>query len=188
MKSKLLDRFKFKGKIPEGPVNHPQDETAQNLDGGDNRRDFIKKSALGGLSLGMLFNGNPAKEIEFLSQKVNRSSSPSDLKITDLRIAVIDKAPMKCPIIRIDTNQGISGYGEIRDGASAKYGLFLKSRLLGKNPCTPEMLFKEIKQFGGHGRAAGGVCGVEMALMESLWRSRLSNARWKIQRLHSYLW
>ncbi|MFT6879658.1 MAG: L-alanine-DL-glutamate epimerase-like enolase superfamily enzyme, partial [Arcticibacterium sp.] len=166
MKSKLLDRFKFKGKIPEGPVNHPQDETAQNLDGGDNRRDFIKKSALGGLSLGMLFNGNPAKEIEFLSQKVNRSSSPSDLKITDLRIAVIDKAPMKCPIIRIDTNQGISGYGEIRDGASAKYGLFLKSRLLGKNPCTPEMLFKEIKQFGGHGRAAGGVCGVEMALMD----------------------
>jgi L-alanine-DL-glutamate epimerase-like enolase superfamily enzyme len=114
----------------------------------------------------MLFNGNPAKEIEFLSQKVNRSSSPSDLKITDLRIAVIDKAPMKCPIIMIDTNQGISGYGEIRDGASAKYGLFLKSRLLGKNPCTPEMLFKEIKQFGGHGRAAGGVCGVEMALMD----------------------
>ncbi|WP_341226584.1 mandelate racemase/muconate lactonizing enzyme family protein [uncultured Arcticibacterium sp.] len=174
MKNNLFDRFKFKGEIPSGPTVHQADQTAQKLasengtepNKGDNRRDFIRKSALGGLSLGMMFNGQPDKEIEFLSQKVKRSSSPSDLKITDLRIAIIDKAPMTCPIIRIDTNQGISGYGEIRDGASAKYGLFLKSKLLGKNPCNPEMLFKEIKQFGGHGRAAGGVCGVEMALMD----------------------
>jgi L-alanine-DL-glutamate epimerase-like enolase superfamily enzyme len=28
------------------------------------------------------------------------------------------------------------------------------------------MLFKQIKQFGGHGRLAGGVCGVEMALWD----------------------
>lgn len=174
MKNNLFDRFKFKGEIPEGPVVHKADATAHKIasengtepNKGDNRRDFIRKSALGGLSLGMMFNGQPDKEVEFLSQKVRRSSSPSDLKITDLRIAIIDKAPMTCPIIRIDTNQGISGYGEIRDGASAKYGLFLKNRLLGKNPCNPEMLFKEIKQFGGHGRAAGGVCGVEMALMD----------------------
>jgi L-alanine-DL-glutamate epimerase-like enolase superfamily enzyme len=73
---------------------------------------------------------------------------------------------MTCPILRIDTNQGISGYGEIRDGASAKYGLFLKSRLLGKNPCHVEQIFKSIKQFGGQARAAGGVCGVEMALWD----------------------
>ncbi|MDP5139695.1 MAG: mandelate racemase/muconate lactonizing enzyme family protein, partial [Spirosomaceae bacterium] len=117
-------------------------------------------------SLGMLFDGQPDKEIEFLAQKVKRSSNPSDLKITDVRIAIITKAPMTCPLIRIDTNQGITGYGEIRDGASAKYGLFLKSRLLGKNPCDVEKIFKDIKQFGNHGRAAGGVCGVEMALMD----------------------
>lgn len=30
----------------------------------------------------------------------------------------------------------------------------------------PGNAFKEIKQFGNHGRAAGGVCGVEMALMD----------------------
>ena len=136
MKKNLLDRFKFNGLIPDGPAMHQSDETAHKIAsengndktlGGDNRRDFIRKSALGGLSLGMMFNGNPAKEVEFLSQKVKRASSPSDLKITDLRIAVINRAPMTCPIIRIDTNQGISGYGEIRDGASAKYGLFLNN-------------------------------------------------------------
>ena len=34
------------------------------------------------------------------------------------------------------------------------------------NPCNVEMIFKRIKQFGYHGRQAGGVCGVEMALWD----------------------
>ncbi len=164
----LLDRFKFKGVIPEAPksIQNTDNQAIESISNGDNRRDFLKKASLGGLSLGLMFDGKPEQEAEFLTQKVRKLSNPSDLKITDLRIAVVTKAPMTCPLIRIDTNQGISGYGEIRDGASAKYGLFLKSRLLGKNPCTPEMIFKDIKQFGNHGRAAGGVCGVEMALMD----------------------
>lgn len=164
---KALDRFKFNGLIPTGPAEKKGTEPSQKSESdGDNRRDFLRKSALGGLSLGMMFNGQTDKEIDFITQKVRRSSAPSDLKITDLRIAVVTGAPMTCPIIRIDTNQGISGYGEIRDGASKNYGLFLKSRLLGKNPCAVEKIFKDIKQFGGHARAAGGVCGVEMALWD----------------------
>ena len=35
------------------------------------------------------------------------------------------------PLIRIDTNQGISGFGEVRDGGSARYALFFKIRLKG---------------------------------------------------------
>ena len=42
----------------------------------------------------------------------------------------------------------------------------LKSRLLGQNPCNIEMLFKLLRQFGGHGRLGGGVSGVEMALWD----------------------
>lgn len=130
------------------------------------RRSFLKNTALGGLSLGMLFDTNTDQELEYLTQKVNRASKPSELKITDMRIATLRGVPFTSPIIRIDTNQGIVGWGEVRDGASAKYALFLKSRLLGKNPCNVEQLFKIIKPFGGHGRAAGGVCGVEMALWD----------------------
>ncbi|WP_336517854.1 mandelate racemase/muconate lactonizing enzyme family protein [Pollutibacter soli] len=162
---KIFDRFKFNGAVPEAPANVAQNEGEEQKHG-DNRRDFIKKASLGGLGLGMLFDSDPAKEIDYITQKVRRSSAPSDLKITDLRIAVVTGAPMTCPLIRIDTNQGISGYGEVRDGASKNYGLFLKSRLLGKNPCSVESIFKTIKQFGGQGRAAGGVCGVEMALWD----------------------
>ena len=74
--------------------------------------------------------------------------------------------PFDVSILRIDTNQGISGYGEVRDGASPSYALLLKSRLLGENPCNIDKIFRVIKQFGFHGRQGGGVCGIEMALFD----------------------
>jgi len=124
------------------------------------RRSILKSSAaaLGGA----LLANAPA---EAALQSVNTRSSPSELKITDLRVATI-RAPMRCPIIRLDTNQGIYGLGEVRDGASATYALMLKSRLLGENPCNVDRLFRKIKQFGGHARQGGGVSGVEMALWD----------------------
>src|SRR6202142_2634555 len=73
---------------------------------------------------------------------------------------------MNCTIVRIDTNQGISGYGEVRDWASSTYALLLKSRILGENPCNIDKIFRKIKQFGGDARQAGGVCGIEMALWD----------------------
>ena len=97
---------------------------------------------------------------------MNESSRPSDLKITDLRIARLTGAPFRAFLLRLDTNQGISGYGEVRDGASATYALMLKSRLLGENPCDVDRLFRRVKQFGHHGRQGGGVSAVEMALMD----------------------
>ncbi|MEI7770570.1 MAG: mandelate racemase/muconate lactonizing enzyme family protein [Chloroflexales bacterium] len=97
---------------------------------------------------------------------VARSSRPSDLRITDLRTATVGWDTWHFTIIRIDTNQGLSGYGEVRDLASKRYALMLKSRLLGENPCDLDKIFRKIKQFGHHGRQAGGVCGVEMALMD----------------------
>jgi L-alanine-DL-glutamate epimerase-like enolase superfamily enzyme len=110
--------------------------------------------------------GNLDDQIAFATQNVNRNSKPADLKITDLRIAHVQGAPMRVPIIRIDTNQGLHGYGEVRDGGSPRYALFLKSRLLGENPCNVERVFKKIKQFGHHARGGGGVSGIEMALWD----------------------
>jgi L-alanine-DL-glutamate epimerase-like enolase superfamily enzyme len=60
---------------------------------------------------------------------VQRSSSPTDLKITDMRTA--KTAVMGgTTIIRIDTNQGIYGLGEVRDGADSRYALILKSTII----------------------------------------------------------
>ena len=98
--------------------------------------------------------------------RVNSSSKPSELRITDMRVAEIVGAPFTSALLKIYTNQGIVGLGEVRDGASATYALMLKSRLLGENPCDVDRLFRRIKQFGGHGRQGGGVSAVEIALWD----------------------
>lgn len=133
---------------------------------GNDRRDFLKKVGAGGLMLGGFMFSPIEDTIAQATSKVNKASSPSDLKITDMRFAVVMNGHARCPIIRIDTNQGISGLGEVRDGASWRYAMFLKSRIMGMNPCSVELIFKRIKQFGFHGRQGGGVCGVEMALWD----------------------
>lgn len=97
---------------------------------------------------------------------VRSYSRPSELKITDMRTATVGWESWRFTLIRLDTNQGISGYGEVRDGASKTYALMLKSRLLGENPCNVDKLFRRIKQFGHHARQGGGVSAVEMALMD----------------------
>jgi L-alanine-DL-glutamate epimerase-like enolase superfamily enzyme len=101
-----------------------------------------------------------------LASNINTNSRPSDLKITDIRICNLVGLPMDASIIRIDTNQGISGYGEVRDWASPSYAMMLKTRIMGENPCNIDKIFRKIKQFGYHGRQAGGVCGIEMALFD----------------------
>ena len=125
------------------------------------RRSFLKGVA-GAVGLSLWAD----ETLEALPQNVNTNSRPSELKITDLRVLVIARAPMSCPIIRLDTNQGIYGLGEVRDGASKNYALMLKSRLLGENPCSVDRVFRKIKQFGGPSRQGGGVSGVEMALWD----------------------
>ena len=101
-----------------------------------------------------------------LENNVNTHSRPSDLRITDMVTLSLKGLPMDCILIRIDTNQGISGYGEVRDWASKTYALMLKSRIIGENPCNIDKIFRKIKQFGFHARQGGGVSAVEMALFD----------------------
>ena len=97
---------------------------------------------------------------------VNTNSSPSGLRITDMRFVDIDGAPKRCTLIKIMTNQGLTGYGEVRDASSKLYAQMLKSRILGENPCNVDKIFRKIKQFGWHSRQGGGVSGVEIALWD----------------------
>lgn len=97
---------------------------------------------------------------------VNTYSRPSELRITDIKFADIVDAPMHCILMKVETNQGITGYGEVRDWSYKDYALMLKARLLGENPCEIDRIFRKIKPFGTMSRGAGGVCAVELALWD----------------------
>ncbi len=100
-----------------------------------------------------------------IENAINTYSRPSDLKITDLRTAVV-RSNYDYPIIRIDTNQGVYGIGEVRDAGHRENALQFKSMLLGQNPCNVDMIFRAIKHFGNWGREGGGVSGIEIALWD----------------------
>ena len=159
---KMLRKLGLKDEptIEENMLPHTEDQPE------NPRRSFLKNSTLGGIALGGALLFKPIEEVlAQTTQKVPRYSAPSELKITDMRYCVTTVLG-RTAIIRIDTNQGIYGLGEVRDGADERYALFLKSRILGQNPCNVEMIFKMIRQFGGQARQAGGVCAVEMALWD----------------------
>lgn len=129
------------------------------------RRDLLKGlgfgTAISASGLGGLLK---TKDVEAAVGNVAKSSEPSKLKITDMRVTRMSPSKgFRRYVIRLDTNQGISGYGEIRDGSSATYALMLKSRIIGENPCNVDKIFRKLKQFGGQARQAGGVVAIEMA-------------------------
>ena len=156
-----LKRIIKKEKVQENMPSGQTENAAEN----NSRRNFLKKAVFGGIALGGMMGASIEDTVAFTTQNVRRASSPSELKITDMRYAVVQNVG-RTPIIRIDTNQGIYGLGEVRDGGDERYALMLKSRIMGMNPCNVEMIFKIIRQFGYHGRQGGGVCAVEMALWD----------------------
>jgi len=105
------------------------------------------------------------KYVERVENAVTTYSRPSDLRITDMRMAVVC-SNYDYPIIRIDTNQEVYGVGEVRDAGHKESALQFKSMLLGQNPCNVDMIFRTIKHFGGSGREGGGVSGIELALWD----------------------
>ena len=109
-----------------------------------------------------------AKKDESLEQAldaVNTYSSPSDLKITDIRVAVVT-ANYDYPIIRIDTNQGVYGIGEVRDAGHKENALQFKVASARAEPAQHRYdlpRHQALWQLGPRGRR---VSGIEIALWD----------------------
>ncbi len=106
------------------------------------------------------------EKIEQVYDNVNTFSSPSGLRITDMKICKVNVPPWGSHLVKIETNQGLVGYGEMRDGASPTYVKLLKSRILSENPCNVERIFRKIAQLGGMARQSAGVAAIEIALWD----------------------
>jgi L-alanine-DL-glutamate epimerase-like enolase superfamily enzyme len=113
----------------------------------------------------MMSENDHNKQVGQAEDAINTYSSPSDLRITDMRMAVV-ASNYDYPILRIDTNQGVYGLGEVRDAGHKENALQFKNMLVGQNPCNIDMIFRTIKKFGNWGREGGGVSGIEIALWD----------------------
>ena len=111
-------------------------------------------------------SGNLTKGSEKMINENRHCGEPAKLRITDLKICKVHIPPWGTHLIRIETNQGLVGYGELRDGASPTYVKLLKSRILGENPCEVERLIQKLRPFGGPSRQSAGVSAIEVALWD----------------------
>lgn len=128
------------------------------------RRQAARQLA-GAAALGPLFKMTeaPAGAARATAGGVNKNSAPSDLKITDMRGCTI-ASNYDYPIIRIDTNQGIHGLGEVFCNDMISQALLLKPFLVGKNPLEIESVLEPLRRFTTQGSSSGGYSGIDIAL------------------------
>jgi L-alanine-DL-glutamate epimerase-like enolase superfamily enzyme len=124
---------------------------------------FERAGGLVGASAALRLVDLPANAQPLQAGGVNRNSAPSDLKITDMR-AIRIASNYDYPIIRIDTNQGVYGLGEVRDAGNEGAALVLKPHLVGRNPLDIEPNLERIWRFSNHQHLGGGYSAVDIAL------------------------
>jgi L-alanine-DL-glutamate epimerase-like enolase superfamily enzyme len=130
---------------------------------GLSRRELLKVSSGLAIGSGFALTSESSRAKSSSSISLNRNSAPSDLQITDMRACTV-AANYDYPIIRIDTNQGVYGLGEVRDAGVKGIALILKAHILGKDPLKIREILRTIRPFAGQGRMGGGYSAVDMAL------------------------
>ncbi len=122
------------------------------------RRDFV--GSLSGIAAA---SSLAAQQKGALPAPEKRSGDPS-IKITDLRCAIIGRNP----VVRIVTDQGVSGYGQAE---SAKpylkpMVLFYKDYLLGEDPTDVARVMLKIRRMGAFKPWGSAVSAIEIALWD----------------------
>jgi L-alanine-DL-glutamate epimerase-like enolase superfamily enzyme len=129
-----------------------------------NRRDFLKKASMAGLGAGLIgataYAGSTDTEIELQS----KPASKPKIKILDIKVAIMGNSP----VVRIVTDAGISGYGQVE---SAKpylkpHILFYKDYLVGEDPTNVERCMMKIRRMGSFKPWGSAVSAIEIALWD----------------------
>src|SRR3954469_4092938 len=86
------------------------------------------------------------------------------MKIVDVKCAVIGK----CPIVRIVTDEGISGYGQVEQYKPylKNYVLHFRDALIGEDPTNVERVMLKIRQRGSFKPWGSAVSAIEIALWD----------------------
>lgn len=131
---------------------------------GASRRNFLLKTTVSGLGIGLLSNSAFARSSDEGQFKSTSTTAKANLKITDLRCAIIGGSP----VIRITTSDGISGYGQAESTKPylKPFVLFYKDYLIGEDPTNVERCMMKIRRMGGFKPYGSAVSAIEMALWD----------------------
>src|ERR1700688_2549893 len=122
------------------------------------RRGFI--GSLSGVSAAKAFGAQQRGS----SALADKRSGHGTVKITDLRCAIIGRTP----VVRIVTDQGISGYGQAESDKAylRPMVLFYKDYILGEDPTDVERVMLKIRRLGAFKPWGSAVSAIEIALWD----------------------
>ena len=134
-----------------------------------NRRSFLSKAVVAGAAmLAAPLNKTFGQGLIDAKDRTSRASSPSDLKITEVKCAYAGGGLF----VKIYTNQGIWGSGEGVDAIAGTYYLVkrLERMLKGRNPLNPNRIAEEIRKANFFAGAQSGMfVAVLTAVEAALW-------------------
>ena len=135
------------------------------------RRDFMKTVAFGSASAGSIGNENDG-------QTLSRPPQNAKIRITDIKVAVMTTPPNEPQVgnqytanslvVRIVTDAGIDGYGQVESRKSylRPHILFYKDYLVGEDPTNVERCLMKIRRMGGFKPWGSAVSAIEFALWD----------------------
>ena len=132
------------------------------------RRSFFKKAGMAGAA-GMAAFTNFGTGIERAVAAQSLASSPSALRITKIATAFATRSQRRM-FVKVETNQGITGYGEGTDAVVGGYHLssFLGELLIGKSPLDVNRLFEDVRRIERDVVFSGAQAGTFVAVLSGL--------------------
>jgi galactonate dehydratase len=132
-------------------------------------RNYTRRKLLAGAAAAGALGGLPfasfGQALAAALDQANLASSPSELRITELKCGFIRGG--NSLFVKIHTNQGIYGCGEGVDAVRGTYQLVmgLGNRLRGRSPLDVHRIFEELRRGGVFG---GGQSGMYVAVLSAI--------------------
>ena len=131
-----------------------------------NRRSFLTKAGIGAAAFAAApLASTFGQGLIDAKERTPQSSAPSDLKITAVKVAYSIMGGM---FIKLETNQGLVGWGEGVDAATGSYYIIKRmgQQLIGRSPLNPNAIAHNIRTGSVFNGAQGGVFVLHLQVLK----------------------
>lgn len=135
-----------------------------------NRRSFLKKASIAGAGVAALpMTQTFGQGLIDANERTSKMSAPSDIRITAVKVAYSGGGMF----VKLESNQGLVGWGEAVDASVGTYYLLkrMSGQLVGQSPFNINRIFESIRKGGVFSGAQSGIfvatlTGLECALWD----------------------